>query len=189
MEEHRLVRCGGIGEQRGGAGGRIALTAADQLAGRVGPQEMGGIQLAAADLAAQAGSQLAFGALGIFAGHQGRDIGVAAQGQDRVLHPARRVITAGGVLADGAGKTGQAMAGAMLLHQPQPGLFDELEQARRRGGMRAGIGLETGFPHGGAQQIMEIRTSRGGGIFQRGDDGIGVDRCPDLHRGNIAFYG
>ena len=93
---------------------------------------MRGIEFAAADFAAQAGAQRAFGGLGIFARHQGADFRILAQRQDGLLGVGVGAIAAVGLFGDGGGEIAQPVLGAVLLHQSQPGLVDELEQAGGR---------------------------------------------------------
>jgi hypothetical protein len=141
VEEHGLIRRRRLGKLRRRARRRIAARQADQLAGGIGSQEMCRIELAAADIAAKARAHLALRGLGIFARHQRADVGILAQIEDGLLLCCRGVVAAFGILGDCGGKIAQPVLVAMLLHQAQPGLIDELKQAGGRRGARLGIGL------------------------------------------------
>ena len=64
------------------------------------------------------------------------------------------------------------MLGAMLLHQPSQVWSMNWNRPVAEEVLDWALGLRLDFPHRGAQQIMEIRSGRGGGILQRGDDAV-----------------
>ena len=132
---------------------------------------MGHREIGVARLAPEIGGERIAVLQGEGAGELSRDVRVLAQRQDFL--PARRIgdfERAVGVARDVACLVSEAEPRALALHQAEPGLLDELEQARRRG--RAGLRLriERRFALRGGEEIVEIEPVRPRAVADRVHD-------------------
>jgi len=107
----------------------LLLVEGDQALGAALAQEMGGIEFARTDRAAEGTLQRLFGRDGSLTGHQGGNFGILPQGKNCRLgllraddKPARLRP------ADGVGIVAEPVILTVALDQGEPGLVDELEQ-------------------------------------------------------------
>ncbi len=145
----------------GGGARRAALGRVDQRRGAARAQHMGGVEVAGGGLAPERGAQRVAVALGQGAGHRRRHLRVAAQVEDRLAR--RRVgdrIGAVGARRDGVGVGAEPELGARVLHHPEPGLLDELEQAGRRRGAGLGGRVQARFALRRGEQVIEADAAR-----------------------------
>ena len=108
-----------------------------------GAEEVGHIQLAVARRPTQIGAQGARVLAGELSGEICGKLGVIAQREDLAAHDA--VVHEGfavSIKVDLRGEVAEAIGCAVATHGDQPGRFDELIEARRRGRRRPGRGVK-----------------------------------------------
>ena len=143
MKEDIAIGAGGVGEKLRGAGIGGRSCSRISLQARVRAQEMRGIKFAAADLAAQMASIAPWVERYIRPPSRQRSADPSsATGWLAAIGVIVGVVTAVGRDVDRLRHRTQAVFGAMLFHQPEPGLVHELEQAASRGGRGLRLGLE-----------------------------------------------
>ncbi len=170
VEEDRAVRRRGIGELGRGRAARRRLRLADQVDGAAGAEEMGDVEIAARRLAPELGRQQVAVALGEGAGHERGDLRVVPQREDLAAPP--RIVD-----RQACRRTFAAMAlasspspsfGPSVLHEPEPGLLDELEQSARRRAARPRLRIERRLPLRRRQEVVEA----GAGLLGALPDGV-----------------